>query len=241
MRLAQYLAQCGIASRRQASRLIEAGRVQLNGHIASHSERVNEHNTSTLLLDGKAIAMPETKVYLLYHKPVGVDCRLLAHDPTSLIHRLPNDAPRLYPAGRLDKDSRGLLLLTNDGELTHKLIHPDFYHHKTYQVQVNKPIIDADILSLSRGVAYADVLTRRCEVRRLGDDKFEIILTQGLNRQIRRMCKALGYKVVDLQRTAIMNLELHSAEFGALAENKMRPLEAAELESLLSSLSLFSR
>jgi 16S rRNA pseudouridine516 synthase len=240
MRLAQYLAQCGIASRRQASRLIEAGRVQLNGHIASHSDRVNEHNTSTLLLDGKAIAMPETKVYLLYHKPIGVDCRLLAHDPASLIHLLPT-SPRLYPAGRLDKDSRGLLLLTNDGELTHKLIHPDFYHHKTYQVQVNKPIIDADILSLSRGVAYADELTRCCEVRRLADDKFEIILTQGLNRQIRRMCQALGYKVIDLQRTAIMNLELHSKEFGALAENKMRPLEAAELKSLLSGLSLFSR
>jgi 16S rRNA pseudouridine516 synthase len=240
MRLAQYLAQCGIASRRQASRLIEAGRVQLNGHIASHSERVNEHNTSTLLLDGKTIAMPETKVYLLYHKPIGVDCRLLAHDPASLIHLLPT-SPRLYPAGRLDKDSRGLLLLTNDGELTHKLIHPDFYHHKTYQVQVNKPIIDADILSLSRGVAYADELTRCCEVRRLADDKFEIILTQGLNRQIRRMCQALGYKVIDLQRTAIMNLELHSKEFGALAENKMRPLEAAELKSLLSGLSLFSR
>jgi 16S rRNA pseudouridine516 synthase len=237
MRLAQYLAQCGVASRRQASRLIEVGRVQLNGHIASHSDRVNEHNTSTLLLDGKAIAMPETKVYLLYHKPVGVDCRLLKHDPTSLIHLLPT-SPRLYPAGRLDKDSRGLLLLTNDGELTHKLIHPDFYHRKTYQVQVNKPIIDADILSLSRGVAYADVLTRRCEVRRLADDKFEIILTQGLNRQIRRMCKALGYKVVDLQRTAIMNLELHSQEFGVIAENKMRPLEAAELESLLSHLSI---
>jgi 16S rRNA pseudouridine516 synthase len=240
MRLAQYLAQCGIASRRQASRLIEAGRVQLNGHIASHNDRVNEQNTSTLLLDGKAIAMPETKVYLLYHKPVGVDCRLLADDPASLIHLLPSE-PRLYPAGRLDKDSRGLLLLTNDGELTHKLIHPDFYHHKTYQVQVNKPIIDADILSLSRGVAYADVLTRCCEVRRLADDKFEIILTQGLNRQIRRMCQALGYKVIDLQRTAIMNLELHSKEFGALAENKMRPLEAAELKSLLSGLSLFSR
>lgn len=237
MRLAQYLAQCGIASRRQASRLIEAGRIELNGVLGTHSDVVNPEQNLSILFDGLPIAAPEIKTYWLYNKPVGIDCRLLKHDPTSLIHILPT-SPRLYPAGRLDKDSRGLLLLTNDGELTHKLIHPDFHHNKTYQVQVNKPIIDADILSLSRGVAYADVFTRCCEVRRLADDKFEIILTQGLNRQIRRMCKALGYKVVDLQRTAIMNLELHSTDFGALAENKMRPLEAAELESLLSHMSI---
>jgi 16S rRNA pseudouridine516 synthase len=238
MRLAQYLAQCGIASRRQASRLIEAGRIELNGVLGTHSDVVNPEQNLSILFDGLPIAAPEIKTYWLYNKPVGIDCRLLPQDPTSLIHRLPNDAPRLYPAGRLDKDSRGLLLLTNDGELTHKLMHPDFHHNKTYRVQVNNPLKDDDLQALSAGVSYADVLTRRCEVRRLGDDKFEIILTQGLNRQIRRMCKALGYKVVDLQRTAIMNLELHSTDFGVIAENKMRPLEAAELESLLSHMSI---
>jgi 16S rRNA pseudouridine516 synthase len=235
VRLAHYLAQCGVASRRQASRLIEAGRVQLNGNVASHADYIDEHNATSLLVDGKAIA-PEAKVYWLYNKPVGIDCRLLEQDPSSLVHLLPA-SPRLYPAGRLDKDSRGLLLLTNDGELTHKLMHPDFHHHKTYNVQVNQPLKDDDIKALSKGVAYPGVLTRACEVRRLDYDKFEIILTQGLNRQIRRMCKTLGYKVVDLQRTGIMSLELNSKEFGVIAENKMRPLEAAELESLLSILS----
>lgn len=240
MRLAHYLAQCGVASRRQASRLIEAGRVELEGGLANHSDRVNEHNTSTLLVDGKAVSTPEAKVYLLYHKPVGVDCRLLAHEPASLIHLLPS-SPRLYPAGRLDKDSRGLLLLTNDGDLTQKLIHPDFHHAKTYGVRVNMPISDEVLFALGAGVTYATVTTRPCEVRRLELDKFEIILTQGLNRQIRRMCQALGYKVIDLQRTGIMNLELNSKTQGELAENKMRPLEAAELELLLSSLSLSSK
>jgi 16S rRNA pseudouridine516 synthase len=235
VRLAHYLAQCGIGSRRQASRLIEAGRVLLNGNLARHTDYIDEHNASSLRVDGKAIA-PEAKAYWLYNKPIGIDCRLLAQDPASLIHQLPS-APRLYPAGRLDKDSRGLLLLTNDGDLAHTLMHPDFYHHKTYHVQVNQPLKDDDIMTLSTGVAYPGVLTRRCEVRRLADDKFEIILTQGLNRQIRRMCKALGYKVIDLQRTAIMKLELNSTEFGQLADNKMRPLEAAELISLLSILS----
>ncbi|MBB1269047.1 23S rRNA pseudouridine(2604) synthase RluF [Shewanella sp. SR44-3] len=236
MRLAQYLAKCGVASRRQASRLIEAGRVALDGRQALHTDTVEADNPPHLLVDGSRVE-PETKAYYLYHKPVGVDCRLLPQDPTSLIHRLPKDAPRLYPAGRLDKDSRGLLLLTNDGDLTHKLMHPDFHHHKTYNVQANKPISDDDIKALSCGVKYADVLTRACEARRLSADRFEIILTQGLNRQIRRMCQALGYKVIDLQRTAIMKLELNSKEFGEVAENKMRPLEAAELKALLSILS----
>jgi 16S rRNA pseudouridine516 synthase len=235
VRLAHYLAQCGIASRRQASRLIEAGRVELDGRLALHTDTVVADNPPHLLVDGCRVE-PETKAYYLYHKPVGVDCRLLPQDPTSLIHRLPS-APRLYPAGRLDKDSRGLLLLTNDGELTHKLMHPDFHHQKIYQVQVNQPLQDDDLQALSAGVSYADVLTRRCEVRRLAYDKFEIILTQGLNRQIRRMCQALGYKVIDLQRTGVMNLELNSTEFGEVAENNMRPLEAAELKSLLSILS----
>jgi 16S rRNA pseudouridine516 synthase len=235
MRLAQYLAQCGVASRRQASRLIQAGRVILNGNVARHADYIDEHNATSLRVDGKAIA-PEAKAYWLYNKPIGIDCRLLIQDPTSIIHQLPS-APRLYPAGRLDKNSRGLLLLTNDGELTHKLMHPDFHHHKTYHVQVNQPLKDEDIMALSQGVAYPGVLTRACEVQRLDYDKFEIILTQGLNRQIRRMCRTLGYQVVDLQRTGIMNLELNSKEFGVIAENKMRPLEAAELESLLSILS----
>lgn len=239
MRLAHYLAQCGVASRRQASRLIEAGRVKLDGRLACHIDVIHEHKAPTLLVDGKAIS-PEAKVYLVYNKPVGIDCRLLAQDPSSLIHLLPS-APRLYPAGRLDKDSRGLLLLTNDGDLTQKLMHPDFYHTKTYGVRVNKPIRDEALLALGAGVTYATVTTRPCEVRRLGIDKFEIILTQGLNRQIRRMCQALGYKVIDLQRTGIMKLELSSKAFGELAENKMRPLEAAELELLLSSLSLSSK
>ncbi|WP_144214533.1 pseudouridine synthase [Shewanella donghaensis] len=233
MRLEQYLAHCGICSRRQAQRLIAAGRVSLNGQVASALDRVfsNEINPN-ILLDGEAIAPVEAKEYWLYHKPVGIDCRLLPDLPASLVHLLPA-SPRLYPAGRLDKDSRGLLLLTNDGALTHRLMHPEFGHEKVYRVTVNKPL-DANFVALmSQGVSYRNVTTKPCTVSIVSDSQFEITLTQGLNRQIRRMAQALGYHVVDLQRISMMNCQLSD-----LPETKMRPLEAAELATLKHLLKL---
>jgi 16S rRNA pseudouridine516 synthase len=233
MRLNHYLAVCGAASRRQAARLIDSGRVTLNHQLAQHTDRINLSEAVTILVDGKPIMPMQQKQYWLYHKPVGIDCRLLADDPHSLLHVLPV-SPRLYPAGRLDKDSRGLLLLTNDGQLTQALMHPDFYHSKTYVVQVDQPISADFLLAMAQGVNYADVHTRPCDIRPLSlaadEHRFEIVLTQGLNRQIRRMCQALGYKVVDLLRTQLLGVCLNK-----LAEKTMRPLTAAELFSLKAS------
>ncbi|QHS12182.1 pseudouridine synthase [Shewanella sp. Arc9-LZ] len=230
MRLSHYLAVCGVASRRQAARLIDSGRVSINHQLAKHTDRVNLCEIETILVDDKPILAVQDKQYWLYHKPVGIDCRLLVDDPHSLLHVLP-ELPRLYPAGRLDKDSRGLLLLTNDGQLTQALMHPDYYHPKTYVVQVDKPISASFLLMMTKGVSYGDVQTRPCEVRPLSlasaEDRFEIVLTQGLNRQIRRMCKALGYKVIDLMRTQLLDMRIDE-----LAEKTMRPLTAAELLSL---------
>jgi len=233
-RLAHYLALCGVASRRQAARFIEAQRVSINGKIAGHSDIVCVESQVKMLddirLDDVVISPPEPKVYWLYHKPVGIDCRLLAGDPASLLHHLPA-SPRVFPAGRLDKDSRGLLLLTNDGQLSQRLMHPDFHHTKTYLVEVDKPFDERFLNIMSSGVSYQQakqkVTTRACRVTRMNEAQFEIVLTQGLNRQIRRMCLALGYRVIDLQRTAIGRVTL-----GDLAETKRRPLVAAELTEL---------
>lgn len=239
MRLAKYLAQCGIGSRREACRLIEAGRITLNGKIAKHTDPIRLDGALNCLdsieLDGTAIAKAEILTYWIINKAVGTDCRLLEQDETSLIHLLPK-APRLYPIGRLDKDSRGLLLLTNDGELTHKLMHPSFAHSKTYHVRLDRPFTDDFIEQMASGVNYKDVQTLPCQVRRLSSDSFEIVLTQGLNRQIRRMSKALGYHVIDLERVAIMTLNLRKLALGELPEGQMRPLTPQETTALKTAL-----
>lgn len=239
MRLAKYLAQCGIGSRRQACRLIEAGRITLNGCIAHHTDPIRLDESSSCLdnieLDGAPITKTETLAYWIFNKAVGTDCRLLQQDETSLIHLLPK-VPRLYPVGRLDKDSRGLLLLTNDGELTHKLMHPSFAHSKTYHVRLDKPFTDDFVEQMANGVSYKDVQTLPCQVRRLSADSFEIVLAQGLNRQIRRMAQALGYRVIDLQRVAIMTLELNQLGINAPNEGQMRPLTPQETTALKAAL-----
>ncbi|NMH65863.1 23S rRNA pseudouridine(2604) synthase RluF [Shewanella salipaludis] len=230
-RLAKYLALCGLGSRRHACRLIDAGLVTFNGRPASHRDRVSLDGHETCLDDirvaGVRLRPPQAPSYWLFNKPVGVDCRLLAQDPCSLLHLLPA-GPRLYPVGRLDKDSRGLLLLTNDGELTHSLMHPDFGHSKTYHVRLNLALDAAFLTQMAQGVSYKGISTLPCDTRRLTDDSFEIVLTQGLNRQIRRMSQALGYRVMDLQRVALMRLEL-----GDLAEGQMRPLTEQEIAGLV--------
>lgn len=236
MRLAKYLAQCGMGSRREACRLIEAGRITLNGHIARHTDPIRLGESLNCLdnieLDGTPITKTETLAYWVFNKAVGTDCRLLEQDETSLIHLLPK-APRLYPVGRLDKDSRGLLLLTNDGELTHKLMHPSFAHSKTYHVRLNRPFTDEFVEQMASGVRYKNLQTLPCQVRRLSSDSFEIVLTQGLNRQIRRMSSSLGYKVIDLQRVALMTLTLES-----LAEGAMRPFTPQEVAVLKAAVTI---
>ncbi|RTR31591.1 pseudouridine synthase [Shewanella atlantica] len=237
IRLAKYLALTGLCSRRTATRYIRDGLITIDGRLANHIDTVTLIETpdgafcrESLLFEGIAVAGIEPKQYWILNKSVGTDCRLLPCDPDSLVHLLP-ESPRLYPVGRLDKDSRGLLLLTNDGELTQKLMHPDFGHTKTYRVRVDRPYEDEFLHQMAQGVSYKDVTTLACKMSRLSADRFEIVLTQGLNRQIRRMSQALGYKVIDLKRIKIQSLEL-----GTLNEGEMRPLTEAEISTLRSAL-----
>ncbi|QQX80938.1 pseudouridine synthase [Shewanella sp. KX20019] len=237
MRLAKYLSLTGCCSRRAATRLIRDGQVMIEARLANHIDTVTiidtpngMHCQEQIFVNGRLIAAVEAKAYWLFNKAVGTDSRLLAHLPNSLLHLLP-ESPRLYPVGRLDKDSRGLLILTNDGELTHQLMHPDYGHSKTYQVRVDRMFNDDFLLQMAAGVSYKDITTLPCKMSRLADDSYQIILTQGLNRQIRRMSQALGYKVIDLKRVSIQSLQL-----GDLAEGSMRLLSAAELTNLQSSL-----
>ncbi|QYJ85680.1 pseudouridine synthase [Shewanella mesophila] len=233
MRLAQYIALTGLSSRRAATRLIRDARITIDGRVANHIDSISLITTTHgiqpvqhVCVDGQSLAAIEAKEYWLFNKQVGTDCRLLPDDPSSLIHLLPRQ-PRLYPVGRLDKDSHGLLLLTNDGYLTQQLMHPDYHHSKTYEVCLDSPFNDDFLNKMAAGVSYRSVLTKPCQTRRLSDTCFEIILTQGLNRQIRRMSQALGYKVIDLKRIAIESLQL-----GELPAGEMRPLTCAEESSL---------
>ncbi|MCL2920026.1 pseudouridine synthase [Shewanella litorisediminis] len=237
-RLCKYLAEAGVASRRGASRLIEAGRVCIDGQPAAHSDRV--FGSSQVTLDGEPLYPAQAKTYFLYHKPVGIDCRLRPDDPYSLIHHLPADL-RLFPAGRLDKDSRGLLLLTNDGELTQRLMHPDFHHEKGYLITLNKAPKPGDIAAIAAGLDYGEGPTRPCRIAVATDNshstedssthRVRMWLTQGKKRQIRRLWRARGYLVVDLLRESIQSLTL-----GELGEGQIRALNETERLTLLAAL-----
>ncbi len=239
MRIAHYIASTGYSSRRAASRLITEARVHINQRLANHHDRVTLVNISHtqqakehITIDNQLLSTIESKQYWMINKQVGTDCRLLPDDPSSLIHLLPKQ-PRLYPVGRLDKDSRGLLLLTNDGQLNQRLMHPKFQHTKSYEVQLNRPFDDKFLQLMANGVSYKNLTTLPCQTRRISADRFEIILTQGLNRQIRRMSQVLGYKVIDLKRHKIQTLALNT-----LAEGKMRQLTQQEKMMLLQSVKL---
>ncbi|GAB2587896.1 pseudouridine synthase [Nitrincola alkalisediminis] len=229
MRLTQYLSQAGVCSRRAASRLIAEGRVQLNQTIATpHTPfRGDEH----VAVDGQPILLSEQHLYVLYNKPVGVDCNCRVDDPASILHHL-SLPQRLFPVGRIDKDSRGLMLLTNDGHLCHRLLSPQYEHPKQYEVQVIPHFQHTGLTTefkekMEQGVMLDGRLTHPCQVTLRSPDRFKIGLTQGLNRQIRRMCRALGYQVVDLQRTHILQLSVQG-----LAEGEWRYLTQSEIDAI---------
>ncbi len=233
MRLTQFLSQAGVCSRRAASRLILDGRVQLNQVTATPHCRFEGHESVTV--DGNKIVLAEQPLYVLYHKPVGVDCNCRPDDPASIMNQL-NLPQRLFPVGRIDKDSRGLMLLTNDGELCHRLLSPCYQHSKEYVVEVrphspNSVLNESFKQQMETGVQLEDRLTLPCEVTLLSSYRFKIRLTQGLNRQIRRMCRALGFHVIDLQRTRILFLTLDGLE-----EQQWRHLSPVEIKNLQSEL-----
>jgi len=236
IRLNKYLSEQGICSRREADRLIEAGKVTIDGRPAGMGEKVTgqEHIVCDGKPVGKADGVKKAKpVLLALNKPRGVVCTTSDKDRALNVVELIKYPVRVYPVGRLDKDSEGLLLLTNQGDLANQIMHAGNFHEKEYEVTVDQPFNAAFLKKLREGVELKElgVTTRPCRVEAIGKKSFRIILTQGLNRQIRRMCGELGYRVVTLKRVRIMNIQLGRLNTGDY--RRVTPKELEELEQQL--------
>ncbi|GKV68512.1 pseudouridine synthase [Sporosarcina sp. NCCP-2716] len=228
MRINKFLSEAGIVSRRGADKWIEDGRVVINGQPAELGSKVLTGDV--VEVDGKPVAAQEQLVYIMLNKPVGITSTTERHVKGNVVDFV-NHPLRIFHIGRLDKDSDGLLLLTNDGDIVNEILREEHGHEKEYIVTVDRPITDEFVRSMERGVPILETVTKPCKVKKLGARKFNITLTQGLNRQIRRMCTALGYNVVSLRRTRIMNLTL-----GDLPVGQWRDLTDAERQKLFREL-----
>lgn len=229
LRLNKYLAERAGVSRREADRLIESGHVSVNGRMAELGQQVTRHDL--VELDGFSIDPRRSRLhYLAFNKPVGVVCTTDRREPRNIIDHIGFPA-RIFPIGRLDADSEGLILLTNDGDIVNLILRARYGHEKAYDVWVNRPIDTEFIERMAAGVPILGTITKPCEIRQVGRKRFHIILTQGLNRQIRRMCEALGYEVVRLRRRRIMHIEL-----GRLPVGSWRELTAGELGRLFEDI-----
>ena len=230
VRINKYLSEAGVCSRRGADRLIEEGRVSVNGNQAFLGSVVK--NSDEVRVDGNLVTPIIKKVLIAFNKPRGIVCTTA--DPKSKdvnIIEYINYPERIFPVGRLDKDSEGLILLSNDGDLSNKIMKARNFHEKEYEVEVDKPFDDEFLKKMSEGVPILDTITRKCTLKRTGKTSFNIILTQGLNRQIRRMCEYFGYKVVSLRRIRIMNIKL-----GNLKSGTYRNITDKEYEELIKGL-----
>lgn len=225
MRLNKYIAETGACSRREADKWIEAGRVTCNGLPAVLGTQVADGDE--VRIDGDLIGVKKNPVYIALNKPVGIICTTETHIEDNIIDHI-GFPERIFPVGRLDRDSEGLILLTNNGDIVNEILRSENNHEKEYIVDVDRPITDLSLSMLASGVKIMGELTKRSRVTRLNAQSFRIILTQGLNRQIRRMCSALGYKAQRLQRVRIMNIQL-----GNLKPGQWRHLTPAELDGLL--------
>jgi len=206
-RINKYLSEVGYCSRRAADKLIEQGRVTINGKVPEMGTKIAEGDE--VHVDGSLISNSSEKpVYIAFHKPVGIVCTTDTRVEKDNIIDYINYPKRIFPIGRLDKPSEGLIFLTNDGDIVNKILRARNNHEKEYEVTVNKPITSSFIQQMSNGVPILDTVTRKCQVERLSRFTFKIILTQGLNRQIRRMCEHLDYEVTRLKRNRIMNVHL---------------------------------
>lgn len=222
MRLNKYLSDAGVCSRREADRLIEEGRVLVDGKLAIQGMQVED--TQEIKVDGKVIKPEEKKVVLVFHKPKGIECTANINVKKNVISYI-NYPIRVYYAGRLDKDSEGLLLLTNQGELVNQIMKAGSYHEKEYLVTVDKMITEKFLQKMRDGVPILGTVTRKCKVERESEKTFRITLTQGLNRQIRRMCNYLGYEVIKLKRIRIMNIKLGDLPVGSYREATKEELD----------------
>ena len=228
VRLNKYLSEAGVCSRREADRLIESGKVTVDGVTAQMGMRVTAGQI--VKVGRKTVSKQDEMIVLAVNKPKGIVCTEDQRERDSIVRFL-NYPVRVTYAGRLDKDSRGLLLMTNNGDIINQMMRAANRHEKEYKVTVDKEITEQFIKKMSEGVPILDTVTRPCTVKKIGKYTFSIILTQGLNRQIRRMCAAFGYEVKDLVRIRIMNIRL-----GSLKEGAYRKLTDEELEELYEML-----
>ena len=227
LRINKFLSERGLCSRREADSWVESGRVTVNGIVATLGTRIAD--TDRVAVDGREVGAPSSHIYIALHKPVGVECTTdtrVAHNIVDFVaHR-----ERIFPIGRLDKDSEGLILLTNDGDIVNRLLRREHRHEKEYIVTVDRPVTDEFLASMRRGVAILDTVTAPCECERVSKNVFRIVLTQGLNRQIRRMCEIHGYTVRRLVRVRFCNILLQGLEPG-----RWRNLTGAELRLLVEA------
>ena len=225
MRINKFLSECGFCSRREADRLLEAGKVTVDGKVASLGSKLVPGQE--VKVDGVLVTKKDRPVILALNKPKGIVCTTAKKEKNNVVDFIDYKS-RIYPVGRLDKASEGLLLMTNMGDMVNKIMRARNYHEKEYLVSVDKDITDDFLKRMSEGVPVLDTITRPCEIEKIGRRKFRIILTQGLNRQIRRMCENLGYRVVYLKRTRIMNIKL-----GDLKVGEYRELTKNEIDEIM--------
>lgn len=227
-RLNKYIADSGYCSRREADRLIEEGRVKIDGRTGVLGDRVLDGMQVTV--DGQNVGGDGEKVYIALNKPRGIVCTADLREPMNVVDYI--DYPiRIFPVGRLDKDSEGLLLLTSDGDIVNRLLRAAGGHEKEYEVEVDKPLTREFMEKMMSGVPILDTVTLPCRLRRTGERSFNLILVQGLNRQIRRMCEALGYNVQKLRRVRINTIKI-----GDLTPGQWRELSPSEVRKLMDSI-----
>ena len=225
MRLNKYISETGVCSRREADKWIEAGRVTCNGSLAVLGTQVGE--ADEIRVDGRLLGRRKKQIYIALNKPAGITCTTETHVEGNIIDLI-GHAERIFPIGRLDKESEGLILLTNDGDIVNEILRSENNHEKEYLVTVERAVTDLSLKMMADGVKIMGEITKPCKVARVNEKTFRMILTQGLNRQIRRMCSALGYRVQHLRRVRIINIGL-----GTLAPGEWRELAEAEVAALL--------
>ncbi len=227
IRINKFFTQHGICSRREADRLIETGRVTINDRVAKIGDQVSPRDV--IAQDGQVIPWGMRPIYIKYHKPVGVTTTSEAHVPRNIIAEI-GHPERIFPIGRLDKDSSGLILLTNDGDIVNEILRTEHGHEREYEVTVDRPFDRAFLDQMASGVVILGSRTKPCRTEPLSHKRFRIILTEGRNRQIRRMCQTLGYRVVQLHRVRIMHITIKGLGVGkwkALTEQEQNDLLAA--------------
>lgn len=229
VRINKYLSEAGICSRREADRQLEAGNVEIGGRIAAIGDRVLPGEQ--VYYQGRLVEAEQERILMVVNKPKGIVCTAEKREKDNIVDFL-HYPKRIYPVGRLDKSSEGLLLMTNEGDFVNKIMRSGNHHEKEYLVEVHKTVTDSFLRGLAGGVPILDTMTRKCKVERTGRKSFKIILTQGLNRQIRRMCEYFDYRVVSLKRVRIMNIHLGDLPVGQY--RFVTPQELRRLEQMLA-------